>query len=123
MPAYTMNHIHHETTDVHAAADWYMKLFEGKMDEPFERGGATWIRVHSGNIPFTSTDRESEEVNLARLQGYDHIGIQTDDFDATMARIEELGVEIWDGPKDGGGFRIVFVNGPDNAKIELMETA
>ncbi len=79
--------------------------------------------THPQQITFTITDRESEEVNLARLQGYDHIGIQTDDFDATMARIEELGVEIWDGPKDGGGFRIVFVNGPDNAKIELMETA
>ena len=41
MPTYALNHIHHEATDVQAAADWYVKLFDAAADEPFERGGAT----------------------------------------------------------------------------------
>ena len=121
MPTYALNHVHHEAADVQAAADWYVKLFDAAADEPFERGGATWIRVHIGNITVTITDRECSDTELGRYQGYDHLGIETDDFDATMARIEECGVDIWSGPMDAGGFRIVFINGPDNVKIELME--
>ena len=121
MPTYALNHVHHEAVDVHAAADWYVKLFDATSDEPFERGGATWIRVHIGNVTVTITDREFTNTELGRYQGYDHLGLETDDFDATLARIEECGVDIWNGPMDAGGFRIVFINGPDNVKIELME--
>ena len=39
MPTYSLNHVHHESTDVHAAADWYVRLFDAAADEPFERGG------------------------------------------------------------------------------------
>ena len=40
----------------------------------------------------------------------------------TLADIAELGVEIWMGPVTlDDGNRIVFINGPDNVKIELME--
>lgn len=121
MPSYSFNHVHHESNDVHAAAEWYKKLFDATSDEPFERGGATWIRVHIGEVTVTITDRESSETELARLRGYDHIALDSDDFDGTLARIEECGVDIFTGPMDAGGFRIVFVNGPDNVKIELME--
>jgi predicted enzyme related to lactoylglutathione lyase len=121
MPSYSMNHIHHEAKDVHAAAEWYKKLFGAPSDEPFERGGATWIRVHVGDVTVTITDREFTDRDLCRYQGYDHLALDTDDFDGTLARIEECGVEIFGGPMDAGGFRIVFVNGPDNVKIELME--
>jgi predicted enzyme related to lactoylglutathione lyase len=121
MPNYNMNHIHHEAADVKVAADWYIKLFDAKSDEPFEKGGATWQRVYIGDITVTITDRADSGPAVERFLGYDHLGIQSDDFDATLARIEECGVEIWTGPMDGGGFRIIFINGPDNVKIELME--
>ncbi|MBS11975.1 MAG: hypothetical protein CME19_10295 [Gemmatimonadetes bacterium] len=123
MPAYSMNHVHHEAADVHAAAEWYVKLFDAAQDEPFEKGGATWIRVHIGDTTVTITDRASDGPEVGRFLGYDHLGIESDDFDATMARVEELGVNIWAGPTDGGGFRIAFISGPDNIKIELMEKA
>ncbi len=123
MSTYALNHVHHEATDVHAAADWYVKLFDAAADEPFERGDATWIRVHIGDLTVTITDRASTGPEVERFLGYDHLGIDTDDFDATLARIEECGVDIWSGPMDAGGFRIVFINGPDNVKIELMEKA
>ena len=121
MPDYMLNHIHQECADVQASADWYIKLFDATADDPFERGGANWIRVHIGSLTVTLTDRECVDTELARLKGYDHLGISTSDFDETMQRVEELGVEVWQGPMDAGGFRIVFINGPDNVKIELME--
>ena len=121
MPTYSLNHVHHESTDVHAAADWYVKLFDAAADEPFERGGATWLRVHIGEVTVTITDRDFAAMELGRYQGLDHFGLDTDDFDATLERIEAAGVDIWAGPLEAEGMRIVFINGPDNVKIELME--
>ena len=121
MPTYSLNHVHHESTDVHAAADWYVQMFDATADEPFERGGATWLRVHIGEVTVTITDRDFSAMELGRYQGLDHFGLDTDDFDATLERIEAAGVDIWAGPLEAEGMRILFINGPDNVKIELME--
>ncbi len=122
MPNYTFNHVHHETKDVDEAVAWYKKLFNATSDAPFERGGATWVPVHIGATQITVTDREFTDMNLGRYQGYDHFALNTDDFDQTLADIEQQGVEIWMGPVAlENGMRIIFINGPDNVKIELME--
>ena len=61
-------------------------------------------------------------MELGRYQGYDHVALNTDDFDQTLADIEAHGVDIWMGAVElENGMRIVFINGPDNIKIELME--
>ena len=123
MPGYTLNHIHHEAKDVAQAVEFYQKLFNATADEPFERGGATWVIVHIGEVRITVTDREFSDMELGRYQGLDHLALATDDFDATLADIERHGVNIWHGPlqPEGGGPRLVFVSGPDHVKIELME--
>ena len=122
MPNYSFNHVHHETKDVDEAVAWYKKLFNATSDAPFERGGATWVPVHIGATQITVTDREFTDMDLGRYQGYDHFALNTDDFDQTLADIEQQGVEIWMGPVAlENGMRIIFINGPDNVKIELME--
>ena len=122
MPAYTFNHIHHETKDVDEAVAWYNKLFHATHDEPFERGGATWVPVHIGATQITVTDREFTDMELGRYHGYDPLALHPDDFDQTLADIEAHGVDIWMGPVElENGMRIVFISGPDNIKIELME--
>ena len=122
MPNYTFNHVHHETKDVDEAVAWYKKLFNATSDAPFERGGATWVPVHIGATQITVTDREFTDMDLGRYQGYDHFALNTDDFDQTLTDIEQQGVEIWMGPVAlENGMRIIFINGPDNVKIELME--
>ena len=122
MPNYTFNHIHHETKNVDEAVTWYIKLFNATSDEPFERSGATWVPVHIGTTQITVTDREFTDMDLGRYQGYDHFALNTDEFDQTLTDIEAQGVEIWMGPIAlENGMRIVFINGPDQVKIELME--
>lgn len=122
MPQYAFDHLHHETRDVDAAVAFYTRLFDATTDPPFERGGATWVRVHIGEVRVMVTNRECVDTALGRYQGYDHVGLSTDDFDATLARIEAAGVPIWMGPvTTDSGQRLVFVNGPDNVKVELLE--
>ena len=122
MPGYTLNHVHHETKDVEQAVNFYREFFSATAGDPFERGGATWVFVHLGEVQITVTDREFSDMELGRYQGLDHIALTTDDFDATLADIEKHGVNIWFGPLQlDSGQRLVFVSGPDQIKIELME--
>ena len=91
MPNYTLNHVHHEAVDVHAAVDWYKKLFGATSDPPFERGGATWVPVHIGAVQITVTDREFAPMELGRYQGYDHIALVSKrDRDVGRARLSAV---------------------------------
>ncbi len=124
MPGYTLNHIHHEAADVHAATAFYQNLFGATTEPPFERAGATWLRVHIGDIVVTITDRQFSTMELGRYQGLDHLALTTNDFDATLADIKRYKIDIWSGPIDiGNDQRMVFVNGPDHVKIEILEQA
>lgn len=123
MPHYAFDHIHHEAADVSAAVDFYERLFGATAAEPFERGGATWVVVRIGAVQITVSDRQFRPMELGRYQGLDHLALTTDDFDATLAAIAKEGVHVWFGPIAAGDRRVVFVDGPDHVKIELMEAA
>jgi len=122
MPNYAFNHIHHETKNVDETVAWYKRFFNATADAPFDRGAATGVQVYIGSVQVTVTDRDFTDMELGRYQGLDHFALVTDDFDATLAEIERHGVSIWMGPVQlENGMRIIFINGPDNVKIELME--
>ena len=122
MPNYSFNHIHHETKNVGNTVEWYRKVFNATADEPFIRGGANWVFVYVGEVQITVTDRDFSDMQLARYQGFDHFALISDDFDATLAHLNSLNVSIWMGPTAlENGQRIVFIDGPDQIKIEIME--
>ncbi len=122
MPNYTFNHVHHETNDLPSAVAFYEKMFGGVAAPSFERGGATWVDVRIGSVKISITDRECTELEPGRNQGFDHFALGTDDFEASLARLEACGAEFWAGPFTlDTGQRIVFVLGPDHVKVEVME--
>jgi lactoylglutathione lyase len=54
---------------------------------------------------------------------YGHIAITSDDLDATLARLAELGIEPEKPPYSvrEGGSRLVFVRDPDGYRVEILE--
>jgi lactoylglutathione lyase len=56
--------------------------------------------------------------------GYGHIAISADDLDATLQRLQRLGIEPEKPPYRvrEGGSRICFVRDPDGYRIELIES-
>ncbi len=55
--------------------------------------------------------------------GYGHIALTVDDIDATIARLQEQGIEPEREPYRvrEGGARICFVRDPDQYRIELID--
>jgi lactoylglutathione lyase len=53
--------------------------------------------------------------------GYGHIAIKVDDLDATLAALDEKGVQPERAPYLVGTTRICFVRDPDGYRIELIE--
>lgn len=122
MPNYAFNHVHHEAEDVERAVEFYKKVFDAKVDPPVERGGALWAYAYIGDVRVVITNRQCARTKLERYQGLDHFALITDDFDATLKRIEDSGTNVWVPTfKQDTGRRILFISGPDNIKIELME--
>lgn len=123
MPTFQFDHVHHEAEDVDAAVEFYKNVFGGRPDEPFERGGATWVNVQLGNFTIVVTNREARLMNRERYQGLDHFAVQTDDFDGTLEMLEKKGIRAWLGPlKLESGQRLVFIEAPDAMKIEILES-
>ena len=122
MPSFQFDHIHHETADIGAAISFYRRVFDADAEEPFERGGATWIRVRVGDLMIVVTNREARAMARERYLGLDHFAVQTDNFEETLRRLKEKGIAFWAGPVQlESGQRLVFIEAPDGMKIEILE--
>jgi lactoylglutathione lyase len=57
--------------------------------------------------------------------GYGHIAITSEDLDATLARLADLGIKPEKPPYSvrEGGSRLVFVRDPDDYRIEIIESS
>ncbi|MCH9674664.1 MAG: VOC family protein [Gammaproteobacteria bacterium] len=122
MANYTFHHVHHEASDVDKAVEFYQRNFDGVLQERNGKGGVQRAKMIVGGAMINITDRADTRVGLSRYQGLDHFAFRTDDFEATMARLRENGVNIWQEPESPvPGVRVVFISGPDDVKIEVLQ--
>ena len=122
MPELSFHHLHHEASDVDAAAAFYVDCLGGELTERVERDGVQWARVSLGGAMLNITDRADDALGLGLYQGLDHFGIHTSDFEATMAGLRDKEVPFFIEPHSPKpGVQIAFVYGPDNVKIEILQ--
>lgn len=121
MPEFRLHHIHHEAADVDAATRFYVENFAGVVTERTEKQGYQSARVQVAGTTINVTDRARADVALDRYKGLDHIGIHTNDFDATIAALRANGVNFFIEPMSPApGVDVAFVSGPDNIKVEVV---
>jgi len=120
MPA--LIHTCYRITDIDRSVDFYKALgFEevGRFQLP---DGATNVFMglpdDGARLELTfNPGVESYEIGT----GYGHIAIKVDDLDATLAALDEKGVQPERAPYLVGTTRICFVRDPDGYRIELIE--
>ncbi len=123
---YHFDHIHVYCSDFEATERW---LVEGIGAELVKRGhvlGAptSELRLGAAHVLIRGA-RPGEQFAPAgaRRFGTDHFGLRVPDVDATVAELRRRGVTIEVEPKDfNPNLRIAFVKGPDDMRIELVQT-
>ncbi|MCH7745148.1 MAG: VOC family protein, partial [Chloroflexi bacterium] len=113
--AYEFNHVHLKSPDPEKTANWYVKAFNFKIISDTVRPvGDRFVRCETSdgivvNISSARTDEQMGNGDATAHYGLEHFGINVDDMDAEIKRLEGLGAELVDGPMDGtNGLRIAF---------------
>jgi lactoylglutathione lyase len=128
--AFAINHIHLKAPDPEETANWYVKAFNFKLvSDTVRKFGDRFIRCESPNgiVVNISGARTAEQMgggDATPHWGLEHFGVDVDDMDAEIARLEGLGAELMEGPiQSAPNMRIAFIKAPDDVRIELIEVS
>jgi catechol 2,3-dioxygenase-like lactoylglutathione lyase family enzyme len=123
---YRFDHIHVFCSNVEATERWFVEGLGAELVERRQARGAVTSDLRLGGAQILIRGaREGEQLApaAARHFGTDHFGLHVVDVDATIAELRRRGVKIDVEPWDfGPTLRIAFVKGPDDVRIELLQT-
>ena len=126
---YSINHIHLRAPDPRTTARWYVDMFGATIAGEGEGlGGSIAIRLDIGgtrvNVSSAQIGESLPEGTSDSHYGLEHFGLETDDIEAAMAELESHGTEVLlPVTVMGSGAKISYVKGPDNVRIELVQSA
>jgi lactoylglutathione lyase len=120
-------HTMYRITDPEASRSFYEALgLEFRRDMDIVRGGEKEATNYFFGVPGQDEELELTFNHDGRTYelgtGYGHIALAVDDLDATLAQLQEQGIEPERPPyqvREGGSF-ICFVRDPDGYRIELI---
>ena len=123
---YRFHHLHIFSSDVPATERWLVEGIGAELVGRQDSKGVptSTLRLGSAQILIRGA-REGEHLTRAgeRHFGTNHFGLEVADIDATVAELRGRGVTIEVEPWNfGPGMRIAFVKGPDDVRIELVQT-
>ncbi len=124
---FKINHIHLKAHDPKITAQWYVDMFGAKIvAEARGLGDSETIRMEIDNVRVNVTSAPAGETlpegTAESHYGLEHFGFDTEDIEATMAHMEEQGVEVLlPITVAGSGNKISYIKGPDNVRIELVQ--
>lgn len=126
---YRINHIHLKAPDPRSTADWYVKAFNFKIVSDETRAfGDRFVRCQSEdggmtvNISGARTGETLGSGDANPHHGLEHFGLDTDDIEAEIARLEGLGATKMEGPiRMPNGGAIAFIKAPDDVRLELIQ--
>ena len=120
--AFKLEHVHVKTRDPRKTARFYMEALGGTLIEATHED--TRFRVDLHGLTLNITDHIEYQTREQRY-GLEHFAVQTDDFDATVAKLKARGAKVLEQmvspiPAHEGG-RICFLEGPEGVQLELIE--
>lgn len=124
---FAINHIHIKANDPRKSAEWWVEAFNFEIVNDFTRDiGDRFIVTKSENgiTVNISSARANETLGPGDAgvhEGIEHFGLDSDNLEVDIERLEGLGAELLDGPLELGAVRICFMRAPDNVRIELIQ--
>ena len=123
---YDFNHIHVFCSDLGATERWFVEGIGAQLVERRDSRGtpASVLRLGGAQVLLRGA-REGEDLAPAgqRHFGTDHFGLSVNNLEGTVEELRSRGVFIEVEPWEfRPGVWIAFVRGPDDVRIELVET-
>jgi catechol 2,3-dioxygenase-like lactoylglutathione lyase family enzyme len=125
---FRINHIHLKAPDPRTTAEWYVGAFNFTIVSDETRAfGDRFIRCTSEggmavNISGARTGETLGPGDANPHHGLEHFGFDSDHLETDIARLEQLGARLLEGPTQvPGGPRIAFLRAPDDTRVELVE--
>ncbi len=119
MPNYRFDHIHLMSPAPLSTAEFYEKMFGARQvsTRTLDDGRVTVnLDLHGTTILITQPLGDSARAGL------DHFGISTDDLAAAVEELKSSGVTFTRDIREvRPGFKISFLQAPENVTIELQE--
>ena len=124
---YKINHIHIKSKDPEKDANWFVNAFNFEIiNDEVRSVGDRFIMCQSedGFRVNISGERTIETLGPSDADphyGLEHFGLDSDNLEEDISRLESLGATLAEGPMEMPGIRIVFLKTPGDVRIELIQ--
>ena len=112
----SLDHAHIFASDIEATMGFLAKMFGSTVVWDEDAAGTRSVRMALGRAFVHIYDQPPKSERGGPVH---HLGIETDDLDALVARMKANGFDFRNAIRDEPKFRYVMVAGPDNLLIEL----
>ena len=123
--AFSIEHVSIRVRDIEASVDYYRRMFEAQVVLRRNLAGGkkiAFLRIGDSMLELMGFGPASEPVDAREHYGVHHIGIKTDNFDATYKDLKAKGAEVLGEPfEPTPGIHLVFMRDPNGAVIELAQ--
>jgi catechol 2,3-dioxygenase-like lactoylglutathione lyase family enzyme len=124
--AHQFHHGHIKSPDPRKTARWWADMFGARLLPEFGSGSTLFAPIEIGGVminissPSAAEAEQMGQGSAALHYGLEHLGLQTDDLDADLARLREQGLEVFE-TRETPEMRIAFVETPDKVRVELIQ--
>ena len=124
MSKFKTNHLHIICDDLEKMKDFWTHGIGAAFREDRSFGGAAGAVLQLGelqiNLRVPKSSETKIEPNKASL-GYDHMGLEVDDIESACSHLATFGCSIEAGPTELSDRKTVFLKGPENLTLELIQ--
>ena len=113
-----LDHVHIFSSDLSATIDFFRTMFGARVVWDDEAAGVRNVRLALGNAFLQVYDQAPKKPRGGAVH---HLGIETDDLDALVLRMEAHGFRFRNPIRDEPKFRYVMISGPDDLLMELFQ--
>ena len=115
----SLDHAHLFASDIAATIEFFTRLFGAEVVWDEEAAGTRSVRLQVGKGFIHVYDQAPRGERGGPVH---HLGIETDDLDALVAKMQADGFQFRKPVRVEPKFKYVMVAGPDNLLIELFQS-
>lgn len=115
----SLDHAHIFASDITATIDFFTRMFCATVVWDEEAAGTRSVRLQVGKGFLHIYDQSPKSAQGGPVH---HLGIETDDLDALVAKMKTDGFQFRKPVRVEPKFKYVMVAGPDNLLIELFQS-